>query len=36
MDRPDGERHAAQRQRWTSGDGPTRRRAIASDFGFYS
>ena len=27
---------AAQRQRWTSGDGPTRRRAIASDFGFYS
>jgi hypothetical protein len=26
---------AAQRQRWTSGDGPTRRRAIASDFGFY-
>jgi protein-disulfide isomerase len=25
----------AQRQRWTSGDGPTRRRAIASDFGFY-
>jgi hypothetical protein len=26
---------AAQRARWTSGDGPTRRRAIASDFGFY-
>lgn len=26
---------AAQRQRWTTGDGPTRRRAIASDFGFY-
>jgi protein-disulfide isomerase len=26
---------AAQRQRWTTGDGPARRRAIASDFGFY-
>ncbi len=26
---------AAQRARWTSGDGPSRRRAIASDFGFY-
>jgi protein-disulfide isomerase len=26
---------AAQRQRWTSGDGPTRRRAIANDLGFY-
>src|SRR5690606_1973185 len=26
---------AAQRTRWTSGDGPSRRRAIASDFGFY-
>jgi hypothetical protein len=26
---------AAQRARWTSGDGPTRRRAIASDFKFY-
>jgi hypothetical protein len=26
----------AQRQRWTSGDGPTRRRAIANDFGFYA
>ena len=26
---------ATQRQRWTSGDGPARRRAIASDFGFY-
>lgn len=25
----------AQRQRWTSGDYSTRRRAIASDFGFY-
>lgn len=27
---------AAQRARWTTGDGPTRRRAIASDFGFYA
>ena len=26
---------AAQRARWTSGDGASRRRAIASDFGFY-
>lgn len=26
---------AAQRTRWTSGDGPSRRRAIAGDFGFY-
>jgi protein-disulfide isomerase len=26
----------AQRQRWTSGDGPTRRRAIANDFGLYT
>lgn len=26
---------AAQRARWTSGDGPTRRRAIANDFGLY-
>ncbi|MBO9500016.1 MAG: thioredoxin domain-containing protein [Novosphingobium sp.] len=26
---------AAQRTRWTSGDGPSRRRAIASDFGLY-
>jgi len=26
---------AAQRQRWTSGDGPTRRRAIANDLGLY-
>lgn len=26
---------AAQRQRWTTGDGPSRRRAIASDFHFY-
>jgi len=26
---------AVQRQRWTAGDGPSRRRAIASDFGFY-
>ncbi len=26
---------AAQRARWTSGDGAARRRAIASDFGFY-
>ena len=26
---------AAQRARWTSGDGATRRRAIASDFGLY-
>ena len=25
----------AQRQRWTTGDGATRRRAIANDFGFY-
>jgi protein-disulfide isomerase len=26
---------AAQRARWTSGDGPARRRAIAGDFGLY-
>ena len=26
---------AAQRARWTSGDGPTRRRNIANDFGLY-
>jgi protein-disulfide isomerase len=26
---------AAQRQRWTSGPGPARRRAIANDFGLY-
>ena len=26
---------AAQRARWTTGDGPTRRRNIASDFGLY-
>ena len=26
---------AAQQARWRSGDGPTRRRAIANDFGFY-
>jgi protein-disulfide isomerase len=26
---------AAQRARWTSGDGPARRRAIAADFGLY-
>jgi protein-disulfide isomerase len=32
---PLGNPSAAQRARWTSGDGPSRRRAIASDFGFY-
>jgi protein-disulfide isomerase len=32
---PLGNATAAQRARWTSGDGPTRRRAIASDFGLY-
>lgn len=32
---PLGSATAAQRARWTSGDGPARRRAIASDFGFY-
>jgi len=32
---PLGNATAAQRARWTSGDGPSRRRAIASDFGFY-
>lgn len=32
---PLGNSTAAQRTRWTSGDGPTRRRAIASDFGLY-
>ena len=26
---------SAQRARWTSGDGPSRRRAIATDFGLY-
>jgi len=26
---------SAQRARWTTGDGPSRRRAIASDFGLY-
>ncbi len=26
---------SAQRARWTSGDGPSRRRAIANDFGLY-
>lgn len=32
---PLGNATAAQRARWTSGDGPSRRRAIANDFGFY-
>lgn len=32
---PMGSATAAQRARWTSGDGPTRRRAIANDFGLY-
>jgi protein-disulfide isomerase len=32
---PLGNATAAQSARWRSGDGPTRRRAIASDFGFY-
>ncbi len=32
---PLGNSTAAQRARWTSGDGPSRRRAIASDFGLY-
>ena len=32
---PLGTATAAQRARWTSGDGPTRRRAIAGDFGLY-
>lgn len=32
---PLGAATAAQRTRWTSGDGPSRRRAIANDFGFY-
>jgi protein-disulfide isomerase len=27
--------NASQRARWTSGDGPSRRRAIANDLGFY-
>jgi protein-disulfide isomerase len=33
---PLGNATAAQRQRWTSGDGATRRRAIANDFGLYA
>lgn len=32
---PLGNPTAAQRARWTSGDGPSRRRAIANDFGLY-
>jgi len=32
---PLGSASAAQRARWTTGDGPSRRRAIASDFGLY-
>jgi len=32
---PLGNASPAQRARWTSGDGPSRRRAIASDFGLY-
>jgi len=32
---PLGNASAAQRTRWTSGDGRARRRAIAADFGFY-
>jgi protein-disulfide isomerase len=32
---PLGNASAAQRARWTSGDGPSRRRAIAGDFGLY-
>jgi protein-disulfide isomerase len=32
---PLGNPTAAQRARWTSGDGPARRRAIADDFGLY-
>ena len=32
---PLGNASAAQRARWTSGDGRARRRAIAADFGFY-
>jgi protein-disulfide isomerase len=32
---PLGTATAVQRARWTSGDGPSRRRAIAGDFGLY-
>jgi predicted DsbA family dithiol-disulfide isomerase len=35
VDRAASSATAAQRARWTSGDGPARRRAIANDFGFY-